>query len=57
MAVVINRTFPMIETASGWITFALYVLCMVGQPAQVSTIMPETKATLLERIQKRMGVA
>ncbi len=57
MAAAISWTFPMIAAASGWMTFAFYALCMVGQLVWVLMIMPETKGISLDRIQKQMGIA
>ncbi len=57
MAAAISWTFPMIAAASGWMTFAFYAVCMVGQLVWVLTVMPETKRISLEKIQKEMGIA
>jgi len=57
MAAAISWTFPMIAAASGWMTFAFYALCMVGQLLWVLSVMPETKGISLEKIQKEMGIA
>lgn len=56
MAAVISWTFPMIAAVSGWITFAFYAVCMVGQLVWVLFIMPETKGISLEKIQKELGI-
>ncbi len=57
MAAAISWTFPMIAAASGWMTFAFYALCMIGQLVWVLTFMPETKGISLEKIQNKMGIA
>jgi SP family xylose:H+ symportor-like MFS transporter len=57
MAAAISWTFPMIAAASGWMTFAFYAVCMVGQLIWVLTVMPETKGISLEKIQKELGIA
>ncbi len=57
MAATISWTFPMIAAASGWMTFAFYAVCMVGQLVWVLTVMPETKGISLEKIQKELGIA
>ncbi len=57
MAAAISWTFPMIAAASGWMTFAFYAVCMVGQLLWVLTVMPETKGITLEKIQKQLGIA
>jgi sugar porter (SP) family MFS transporter len=56
MAAAISWTFPMIAAVSGWMTFAFYALCMVGQLLWVLFIMPETKGISLEKIQKELGI-
>ncbi|MBI5817782.1 MAG: sugar porter family MFS transporter [Verrucomicrobia bacterium] len=56
MAAAISWTFPMIAAASGWMTFAFYALCCVGQLVWVLTAMPETKGISLEKIQKELGI-
>ena len=56
MAAAISWTFPMIAAASGWMTFAFYALCCVGQFVWVLTVMPETKGISLEKIQKELGI-
>jgi len=57
MAAAISWTFPTIAAASGWMTFAFYAVCMVGQLIWVLLIMPETKGISLEKIQKELGIA
>ncbi len=57
MAAAISWTFPMIAAASGWMTFAFYAVCMIGQLVWVLVAMPETKGITLERIQKQLGIA
>jgi SP family xylose:H+ symportor-like MFS transporter len=57
MAAAISWTFPMIAAASGWLTFAFYAVCMIGQLIWVLTVMPETKGISLEKIQKQLGIA
>jgi MFS transporter, SP family, xylose:H+ symportor len=52
----ISWTFPMIAAAAGWMAFAFYAACMVGQLIWVIAIMPETKGVSLERIQKKLGI-
>ncbi|MDD4869407.1 MAG: sugar porter family MFS transporter [Kiritimatiellae bacterium] len=56
MAAAISWTFPMIAAISGWMTFAFYAVCMVGQLVWVLFIMPETKGISLEKIQKELGI-
>jgi sugar porter (SP) family MFS transporter len=56
MAAAISWTFPMIASISGWMTFAFYALCMVGQLFWVLMIMPETKGISLEKIQQKLGI-
>jgi MFS transporter, SP family, xylose:H+ symportor len=56
MAAVISWTFPMIAAASGWMTFAFYALCCVGQLVWVLTTMPETKGFSLEQIQQKLAI-
>ena len=56
MAAAISWTFPMIAAVSGWITFAFYAVCMVGQLFWVMMVMPETKGISLEQIQKELGI-
>ena len=53
---VISWTFPIIAAAAGWMAFAFYALCMVGQLVWVLTVMPETKGVSLEKIQERLGI-
>jgi MFS transporter, SP family, xylose:H+ symportor len=57
MAAAISWTFPVIAAASGWMAFAFYAVCMVGQLVWVLTVMPETKGISLEKIQKQLGIA
>ena len=52
----ISWTFPMIAAAAGWIAFAFYAFCMVGQLAWVLLVMPETKSVSLEKIQEKLGI-
>ena len=49
-------TFPIIAAAAGWMAFAFYALCMVGQLFWVLTVMPETKGVSLEKIQEELGI-
>jgi MFS transporter, SP family, xylose:H+ symportor len=56
MAAAISWTFPMIAAVSGWMTFAFYALCMIGQLLWVLFIMPETKGISLEKIQQKLGI-
>lgn len=56
MAAAISWTFPVIAAYAGWMTFAFYALCSVGQLVWVITTMPETKGVSLERIQQRLGI-
>ena len=56
MAALISLTFPVIAEVSGAHVFAFYCICMVGQLIWVVLIMPETKGTPLEEIQKKMGI-
>ena len=46
----------MIAAAAGWMAFAFYALCMVGQLAWVLLVMPETKGVSLEKIQEKLGI-
>jgi len=57
MAAAISWTFPMISAASGWMAFAFYAACMVGQLVWVLTAMPETKGVSLEKIQRQLGIS
>ena len=57
IAPAISWTSPMIAAASGWMTFAFYAVCMIGQLVRVLTVIPETKGISLEKIQKQMGIA
>jgi SP family xylose:H+ symportor-like MFS transporter len=54
MAAVISWTFPMFAAISGWMTFAFYAVCCVGQLIWVIVAMPETKTISLELLQKQM---
>jgi hypothetical protein len=56
MAAAISWTFPVIAAYAGWMTFAFYALCSVGQLVWVLTTMPETKGVSLERIQQKLGI-
>ena len=56
MATAISFTFPIIAEASGWMTFAFYALCCVGQLVWVLTVMLETKGVPLEQIQRKLGI-
>ncbi len=56
MAAAISWTFPMIAAASGWMTFAFYAACMVGQLIWVVLVMPETKGISLEKIQRELAI-
>ena len=56
MNAAISWTFPVIAAAAGWMAFAFYALCMVGQLAWVLMVMPETKGISLERIQQELGI-
>ena len=56
MAAGISWTFPLIAAKAGWMAFAFYAVCMVGQLIWVITVMPETKGASLERIQKDLGI-
>jgi MFS transporter, SP family, xylose:H+ symportor len=53
----ISWTFPLIAAQAGWVAFAFYSLCMVGQLIWVLIAMPETKGVSLEKIQKELGIA
>jgi hypothetical protein len=46
----------MIAAAAGWMAFAFYALCMVGQFVWVIWVMPETKGVSLEKIQEELGI-
>jgi hypothetical protein len=52
----ISWTFPIIAAAAGWIAFAFYAFCMVGQLAWVLLVMPETMGVSLEQIQQKLGI-
>jgi sugar porter (SP) family MFS transporter len=56
MNAAISWTFPIIAAAAGWMAFAFYALCMVGQLVWVLTVMPETKGVSLEKIQEKLGI-
>ncbi|WP_119320779.1 sugar porter family MFS transporter [Capsulimonas corticalis] len=56
MAAAISWTFPIIAAYAGWMTFAFYALCSVGQLVWVLTQMPETKGVSLEKIQQQLGI-
>jgi MFS family permease len=56
MNAAISWTFPIIAAAAGWMAFAFYALCMVGQLVWVLTVMPETKGVSLEKIQEELGI-
>lgn len=56
MAAAISWTFPMVAALSGWMTFAFYALCCVGQLIWVLAVMPETKGISLEKIQQQLGI-
>jgi len=57
MAAAISWSFPVIAAQfGGHIIFAFYALCMVAQLAWVCLIMPETKGSSLEQIQKQFGI-
>ncbi len=56
MAAAISWTFPIIAGVSGWMAFAFYALCCVGQLIWVLTTMPETKGISLEKIQAALGI-
>jgi MFS transporter, SP family, xylose:H+ symportor len=56
MNAAISWTFPVIASAAGWMAFAFYAVCMVGQLVWVLTVMPETKGVSLERIQEELGI-
>jgi len=52
----ISWTFPMIAAAAGWMAFAFYAVCMVGQLVWALLVMPETKGVSLEKIQEKLGI-
>jgi sugar porter (SP) family MFS transporter len=56
MAAAISWAFPLIASAAGWVPFAFFALCMVGQLFWVLLIMPETKGISLEKIQQQLGI-
>jgi sugar porter (SP) family MFS transporter len=56
MAAAISWTFPMIAAAAGWMAFAFYAVCMVGQLIWVLLVMPETKGISLEQIQQQLKI-
>ncbi len=56
MNAAISWTFPVIAATAGWMAFAFYALCMVGQLVWVLLIMPETKGVSLEKIQQALGI-
>jgi sugar porter (SP) family MFS transporter len=56
MNAVISWTFPLIAAQAGWMAFAFYAVCMVGQLLWVLLVMPETKGVSLEKIQEELGI-
>ena len=46
----------MIAAAAGWMAFAFYAVCMVGQLTWVVLVMPETKGVSLEKIQEKLRI-
>jgi MFS transporter, SP family, xylose:H+ symportor len=56
MNAAISWTFPMIAASAGWMAFAFYAVCMVGQLLWVVMVMPETKGVSLEKIQESLGI-
>lgn len=56
MAAAISWTFPVFAAQAGWVVFAFYAVCMVGQLIWVLAVMPETKGITLEKIQKTLGI-
>jgi sugar porter (SP) family MFS transporter len=52
----ISWTFPLIAATAGWMAFAFYALCMVGQLAWAVLVMPETKGLSLEKIQEQLHI-
>ncbi|PTY08875.1 MFS transporter [Opitutaceae bacterium EW11] len=56
MAAAISWTFPIIAAKAGWMAFAFYAVCCVGQLLWVVAAMPETKGISLEQIQKKLGI-
>ncbi len=56
MNAVIAWTFPIVAATAGWVAFAFFALCMVGQLLWVILVMPETKGVPLEKIQEEMGI-
>jgi MFS transporter, SP family, xylose:H+ symportor len=56
MNAAISWTFPVIAAAAGWMAFAFYAACMVGQLVWVLLVMPETKGVSLEKIQQTLGI-
>jgi sugar porter (SP) family MFS transporter len=56
MAAAISWTFPIFAAKAGWIVFAFYAVCCVGQLIWVLAVMPETKGITLEKIQQELGI-
>jgi MFS family permease len=57
MAAAISWSFPVVAARlGGHMIFAFYAVCMVGQLIWVWLIMPETKGSSLEQIQKQFGI-
>jgi MFS transporter, SP family, xylose:H+ symportor len=56
MAAAISWTFPMIAAVAGWMAFAFYAFCCIGQLVWVLFVMPETKGISLEKIQRQLGI-
>ena len=56
MNAAISWTFPIIAAAAGWMAFAFYAVCMVGQLVWALLVMPETKGLSLEKIQEQLHI-
>jgi sugar porter (SP) family MFS transporter len=52
----ISWTFPLIAATAGWMAFAFYAVCMVGQLVWAVLVMPETKGLSLEKIQEQLHI-
>jgi hypothetical protein len=46
----------LIAARAGWMAFAFYAVCAVGQLFWVLLVMPATKGVSLEKIQQELGI-
>jgi SP family xylose:H+ symportor-like MFS transporter len=56
MAAAITWSFPIFAAKSGWVPFAFFAVCCIGQLVWVLRVMPETKGITLENIQRELGI-